>query len=321
MQQKILDRFKIKLDAHGEEHEQVNCVVTETDVVLELQPSIKIPISSIKRCEISYYIPSYYSYPPQVQKPLSDDATLTFLDDLNKKHQLKFKLIGGGGHTLKQLIDKQIAEQKILSNWAEIAQRSQLLNRESTFKDFLQSVKELFRDKTRDRICAGLRMLGIDAQMSLRGRIEERVCGGNSLGIIDIHNSPIDWVNIRKETRGSGENRNVYHFIEYGIPDNRLGSNSDLIGIKTVSIKTIPLVGRIKDIRWEGEELNLGIISRLNDDISLKYPIMKSHDLSITANGKYGCWVISTETRKIPTADLWSCYEAIAQHLRAEWLT
>ena len=94
---KILDRFKVKVEAAVEEHKQVECTVTESDVVMDLKHPIEIPITCIKRCDIYHTFPSY-SYPPRVQEPLSDDATLTYLDNLKRKHKVKFKIMGGVEH-------------------------------------------------------------------------------------------------------------------------------------------------------------------------------------------------------------------------------
>jgi hypothetical protein len=57
---------------------------------------------------------------------------------------------------------------------------------------FFDKAKERFRDKTRDDICAGLRSLGIDAQMAERGAWQEKVRleGWTPLGVIDIREGP-----------------------------------------------------------------------------------------------------------------------------------
>ena len=47
--------------------------------------------------------------------------------------------------------------------------------------------------------------------------------------------------------------------------------------------------------------------------------IMSSRDVVVRAHGDYRCWIISMETRDVPSRELWNCYQAIAQHLLAEW--
>jgi hypothetical protein len=89
--------------------------------------------------------------------------------------------------------------------------------------------------------------------------------------------------------------------------------------IKSVRKKAFPLFGKVVDLHWKGKDSGLGIINRLNGDILIKRPIMKSRDVLIRAHGKHGCWIISTLTNVPPSEELWNCYQAIAQHLLAEW--
>ena len=63
-------------------------------------------------------------------------------------------------------------------------------------------MKEIFRDKTRDKLTQNLRSLGITAVMAERGRLEERVENSwyqRSLGIIDISKGLVKWINILKK--------------------------------------------------------------------------------------------------------------------------
>jgi hypothetical protein len=195
---------------------------------------------------------------------------------------------------------------------------------------FFSKVKEAFRDKTRDKIYARLRMLGIDAQMAARGRAEENIGGSprdstdiftgtsqESLGLIDIPKGPIRWVNVFRELRNSGYSQTAYYYTLYGVPDPELGPAFPRVRIKSVRVKSFPLVGRVVDLRWEGEDFGLGIISRLNSDYELKHPIMNSRDVIIRAHGDRNCWILSTKTRDAPSQEIWSCYQAIARHLLA----
>ena len=63
-------------------------------------------------------------------------------------------------------------------------------------------LKERFRDHARDDLCADLRALGIQAQMSERGRPEEKITRwrGKSFGIIDMQDALICWVDVKKGT-------------------------------------------------------------------------------------------------------------------------
>lgn len=199
---------------------------------------------------------------------------------------------------------------------------------------FFGKAREKVRDKTRNRICADLQRLGVDAQMATRGRCEEKVRSAffnffvalfgtsmESLGIIDIPDSLIRWVNVRKSMAVSqyGVSQPSY-YIDCGVPDFRLNPNFKL-RIKSVHFKHFSLWRKEKvDLRWKGKDSGSGIIRRLDSDISIKQAIMMSDsDLTIHANGDRRCWIISTEFHDILSRELWNCYQTIAKHLITEW--
>jgi hypothetical protein len=187
---------------------------------------------------------------------------------------------------------------------------------------FFDKVKEHFRDKKRDNMCAHLRKLWIDAEMAERGRAEESIDTG-SYGLIDIRKGPIRWVNVRRVHTGGGPGggSTTDYFVDYGVPDPRLGGDCPRAFIKSVRVRTLPLFGRVIDVCWEGQDCGLGIINHLSSDGSLKDPIVRSHDVDISANGEHTCWIIRTKpsARLGPSRELWDCYESIARHLLAEW--
>jgi len=190
-------------------------------------------------------------------------------------------------------------------------------------------LRENFQEKTRENICAGLQGLGIDAQMAARGRVEEKITSGFSLlrsrerqlGLIDIRKGPIRWINVRKAEAGgdAGLVTPDIYYTDYGVPDHRIKPSYSQPWIKSVPKKTFPVLSKVTDLRWKGKDLALGVISRLNSDISIKDPIRRSCDVNIRAHGYHSCWIISTKTRNPPSMELWNCYQAIAAHLLAEW--
>ena len=110
-------------------------------------------------------------------------------------------------------------------------------------------------------------------------------------------------------------------FMRYGMPDQRLSLSFPAIKVKP-KLKKPGLLGirRVVDMQWTGEDSGLGIIDRLNSDVSLKSPIMNTGgDVEIRAERPYGCWIIRTSLE--PSEELWHCYQAIAIHLLAEWPT
>ena len=65
----------------------------------------------------------------------------------------------------------------------------------------------------------------------------------------------------------------------------------------------------------KGKDFGLGLIDRLNGDISTKDPRVLSCAVDIRAYPGHGVWIISTETWDRPSEELWSCYQAIAHQL------
>ena len=177
-----------------------------------------------------------------------------------------------------------------------------------------------FRDKSRDKICAGLRSLGVNARMADRGRSEEAMGEGESLGIIDIDDGPIPWVNVRSVTTSGGgymdgDDSVTHHHTDYGVP---VGYPAPNVTIKRRV--TFPLLGKVIDAGWaaEGSDQGSGLVEdvlrRLGEDAQVREDIITTRNVEIT--GHLTCWVISTATGEVPTfLQAWHIYQAIAQHL------
>jgi hypothetical protein len=293
--EKVVYKTKARLSLPHKESQEADCFVTENHVVIEADEQIKIPVSRIKDCNIEYASVSFaYSTPPE--KPLPDTVTLTFLDGQNKRHKLSLDMVAGGpsfsSYYFKDAIDEQIARHK----------EPGVLGR------FLDRAEEIFRDKGRDDLCAWLQDMGIDAQVAERGRVEENIeCGflSEPLGLIDIPEGPIRWVNVIK--RKSGDD--VKYYFKYGVPDSRLQSN-----LPKVEIRSKP---KGDNWQWKGNDAGLGIVDRLNGDMSTGHTLIrtKSPNMTIRAYTDPSCWVISSEAIGMPSQELWDCYQAIAQHL------
>ena len=91
---------------------------------------------------------------------------------------------------------------------------------------FFSKLREARRDKTRDELCAHLQSLGIEAQMVPRGRAEEKIYPGprRSLGVIDIAEGPIPWVNVTIATSAVGRDEDFdtpYYLIRRSRYQNR----------------------------------------------------------------------------------------------------
>lgn len=174
-----------------------------------------------------------------------------------------------------------------------------------------QNSRAQSEDKTRDGICDGLRAIGLEARLAKRGRAEEKT-GHGSLGLIDISEGQISWVNVRKVNTPYGL---VSYHIDFGIPDRRLRPDSPEVRVLSYHTKTFPIWGQVTDLYWKGEDFGYGIIARLNNDTSIRKDILPAAHMKITAHGRYSCWIISPDKFDIPPPELWKCYQRIAQHL------
>ncbi len=184
---------------------------------------------------------------------------------------------------------------------------------------FFTGLKERFRDRTMEKFCAALQGVGVDARLAARGRPEEKITSGRSLGLIDMPGGSIQWTNVRTEYHHIGTSGGYSYHVEYGVPDSKVTLAYHRLRIRAIRVKNFPLFGRVVDLHWEGDDLGLELIGRLNGETSIKNPLLRSGELSIRAYGEYGCWIISTHLGKVvfPSAELWTCYQTIARHLLA----
>ena len=186
-------------------------------------------------------------------------------------------------------------------------------------------LKDLVRDDTRDRIYKTLQNMGISAQMAERGRSEEEVGLRpyfKSLGLIDIRESPISWINvIRKRITHITE-----YFLNYCMPDSRLSQVSPEVLFKTSHKRKFLVFGKISDLTWEGKDSDTGIINQLNSDSVLKEAVINSKVVyTVTSYGKGGYWIISSSYTELnvnptrsPSEEEWYSCQLIAQHLLAD---
>ena len=186
----------------------------------------------------------------------------------------------------------------------------------SFFRKLIENLNEDFV-MSKDNLCTALQNLGIDAQIAPLGRKEEKITSrrGDSLGVIDIPIGPIRWITLKKKVVMLRGDPAIFWSIEYGIPDGRIKPGSPRVRIHTVRVKSVPLFGKVIDLRWKGRDFGLGVIERLGEDVMLKKPIMDTYDLGIEAYPRDGCWIIMVREETAPSRELWDSYNSIADHL------
>jgi len=108
-------------------------------------------------------------------------------------------------------------------------------------------MKEIFRDKSRDELAQNLNSLGIRADLAERGRTEEKVENSwyqRSLGIIDVPEGLVRWINILK--KDGSKNSPPRWWVILCIPDERPLSNHKAVDIKTIRKKSLQVDRRFK---------------------------------------------------------------------------
>ena len=118
---------------------------------------------------------------------------------------------------------------------------------------FLKKLKNNTRDKSRDIFYKHLITLGIDVSLAERGAKEEKLFNPwhrRSLGIISINSdSLISYVNIIKRDRSKDTPPRWWYY--FGIPSKTSENKSDYIEVKSTRIKSFPVFGKVKSIRWD----------------------------------------------------------------------
>jgi hypothetical protein len=178
-------------------------------------------------------------------------------------------------------------------------------------------MKELLRDKTRDELAWELNNIGVNSEMAERGGIEEKEENSwyqRSLGVIEITEGPIKWVNILKKDRS--KNSPPRWWIVLGIPDDRSISSSQNTKIKTVRKKTFPLFGKIVDVIWKGDEGGTRLINTLSKDVPIKTLAKRIGNLEIKSqtDGFHG-WTLTVDRRFFPTYEEWETLVRIADYI------
>ena len=90
----------------------------------------------------------------------------------------------------------------------------------------------------------------------------------------------------------------------------------DVIKARSKRVKEIPVIGKVKDVVWEG---NLGenVMRRLNEDQYLKQELIRlRHDVKIGICPDISYWKIEVSgylTKQV--REKWDVYEAIARNL------
>ena len=178
-------------------------------------------------------------------------------------------------------------------------------------------MKERFRDKTRDELTASLNALGVQAEMSRREVVQEKAENSwyqRSLGVIDVFEEPIRWINILKKDRS--DKSPPAWWVVFGIPDDRPISSRHTVKIKTVRKKTFPLFGRVVDVTWKGSDGFTGLVKTLSNDEPIKMLAKRVGNLEIKSHVRpFQGWTLTTYRRIQPTREDWESIKKLADYM------
>ena len=188
-------------------------------------------------------------------------------------------------------------------------------------------------DDTRHAICVALSSLGVDARLAERGRLEEKagpLSGCTSVGLIDVLQGPIRWINVA--ICSSPFTSLIGHRLLCGVPDSNLSHSLPHAKISAVPVKEFPVVGKVVDLRWKGEDHGTGIIDRLGHDSGLKRLMLEvKKELSWSSDPEIEwvirfhpdlrSWVIGPVfgPNLVAREKIWQCLQKIARHLLVDW--
>ena len=178
-------------------------------------------------------------------------------------------------------------------------------------------MKEVFREKSRDELARNLNSLGIRAELAERGRAEEKIENSwyqRSLGIIDLPEGLVRWINILKKD-GSSRSPPQWWVI-LGIPDERPLTNHKAVDIKTIRKKTFPLFGKVVDVTWKGNDYHTGLVQALSNDAAVKDLAKRIGNLTVHNYAKeFQGWTLQVDRRFEPTSQDWATIQKIADYI------
>lgn len=167
-----------------------------------------------------------------------------------------------------------------------------------------QAIKDRLRDKARDRLCHHLSSIGMDARLLERGRPEERT-GEESLGLIEILNSPIRWINVCKHDVNPSGPGATYSNI-YLVPDPTV-ADMGYVEAKSIQVRNRPVFGNAIDLKWKcGWLVAADFISEISEDAALSIDLIKlNEDIKIWNCPWCKCWAISSNWYKEKWPNMW----------------
>lgn len=192
----------------------------------------------------------------------------------------------------------------------------------------MRKIRDWFRDYSRDDLVETLNASGIGAEMAERGRPEEAFKRqGDSLGLIDITQGPVKWINVvRHAVGGMGGSSPTYWYV-FGIPAAK-GFSSEQerrpearsrraprVELSSVRRKRFPVIGPVKGVEWKGNDGGAGLMGALSAAPEVEAFCMKQNELYIRLHHRaFQGWTVEIKKRAFSSRD-WGTIEIIARNL------
>ena len=180
--------------------------------------------------------------------------------------------------------------------------------------------KETIRDKTRDNVCSNLSNVGVEAilaERAIKEEIASRPRWVNSLGLLEINKSPIRFVHVVYVQTRYGRYYSTLYLVHDPSVYYPSVHNKGHLKARSKRVKERPVIGKVKDVVWEGN-LEENIIQRLNEDQYLKQELIRlRHDVKIGTCPDISYWKIEVNGYlNKQVRERWDIYETIARHLK-----
>ena len=147
----------------------------------------------------------------------------------------------------------------------------------------LKELKNNIRDKSSYNFYQHLMTLGIDVSLAERGAKEEKLFNPwhrRSLGVININSdSLISYINIIKRDRSKDTPPRWWYY--FGIPSITSKNQNDYIEVKSTRIKSFPVFGKVKSIRWDFNANGEILAERFTKDSEINSLSMDLGDIKI----------------------------------------
>ena len=174
-----------------------------------------------------------------------------------------------------------------------------------------------------------LRGFGLDAAVLGVDSFESEATPSSWLGLL---RGPIRWIEMDCWDWDDGPDKWAAVWMNYYVPDPRIASGLRKVNVVRVRVKTFPVWGQVKAVKWkvEGSYLSprdkgfsLRVVDYLNYDAGLTNAMISAGDTSwspdfIHEDVEFSCWIISGQYRGSHpewTKQVWDCYPAIAEAL------